>query len=41
MRYAISLDYMGFLFIVNVLRSAPNPEDPLDATVAEHWTVSL
>ena len=26
---------------MNVILSAPNPEDPLDATVAEHWTVSL
>lgn len=26
---------------MNDQRSAPNPEDPLDATVAEHWTVSL
>jgi hypothetical protein len=27
--------------IVIISCSAPNPEDPLDATVAEHWTVRL
>jgi hypothetical protein len=30
---------MSSFFILNVIRSAPNPDDPLDATVAEHWTV--